>query len=399
MRDVDLRQVDLKKMRISRGAVIWTCLAVAVVATAFVAWRYINHPPRPWLVRWRLDKYLAKQAHTSDFKTEFPFPAKSEMTRGQGANENIPTKGSRTGKDFETLREEYIDAKLASLALLGQVKRSEANLAEAKPKLEALTKELADAQAANNETNAALVVSNSTALRHEISGWEKTAARRAEVKAKDQEIEPVVDDLWEFQKAWAANEDDVGSGALIKARSELIKTTDENLRGASSYDSMYRSIGQELFVAKQLLESGNPEHRRQGVLIALAAARQSVSQIKNGSVAARICEGYVLPHLDLATDRNPRSTFNEDNLLNQCTDYFRQNDEFNNIVRTYRLALSHAKAPEQKDRLRSQIARACEQAGDAKGALQAVREIKDTNAYRGLVRRIPQLEQDAKYQK
>jgi hypothetical protein len=116
-------------------------------------------------------------------------------------------------------------------------------------------------------------------------------------------------------------------------------------------------------------------------------------------VAARICEGYVLPHLDLATDRNPRSTFNEDNLLGQCTDYFRQNDEFNNIVRTYRIALGHAKSPEQKDRLRSQIARACEQAGDAKGALAAIREIKDTNAYRGLVRRIPQLQQDAKYQK
>jgi hypothetical protein len=399
MRDIDVRQIDLKKMRVSRRTVVWVCLTVAMVAGAFLAWRYINHPPRPWLVRWRLEKYLAKQAHTSDFKTEFPFPAKNEMTKGQSANDNIPTKGSRTGKDFETLREEYIDAKLASLALLSQVKRSEASLAEAKPKLEALTKELANAQAANNETNTALVVSNSTALRHEISGWEKTAARRTEVAAKDQEIQPVVDDLWEFQKAWAANEDDVGSAALVTARIELIKTMEESIRGASSYDSMYRSIGQELFVAGKLQESGNPEHRRQGVLIALAAARQSVSQIKNGLVAARICEGYVLPHLDLATDRNPRSTFNEENLLGQCTDYFRQNDEFNNIVRTYRIALGHAKSPEQKDRLRSQIVRACEQAGDAKGALAAIREIKDTNAYRGLVRRIPQLEQDAKYQK
>src|SRR5215212_1419349 len=228
MRDIDVRQIDLKKMRVSRRTVVWVCLAVAVVAGAFLAWRYVNHPPRPWLVRWRLEKYLAKQAHTSDFKTEFPFPAKAEMIKGQSANDTIPTKGSRTGKDFETLREEYIDAKLASLALLGQVKRSEASLAEAKPKLEALTKELANAQAANNETNTALVVSNSTALRHEISGWEKTAARRTEVAAKDQEIQPVVDDLWEFQKAWAANEDDVGSAALVTARSELIRTMEES---------------------------------------------------------------------------------------------------------------------------------------------------------------------------
>src|SRR5262245_47732110 len=130
MRDIDVRQIDLKKVRISRRAVVWICLAIAVVAAAFMTWRYITHPPRPWLVRWRLDRYLTKQAHTGDFKTDFPFPAKAEMTKGQGANDNVPTKGSRTGKDFETLREEYIDAKLASLALLGQVKRSEASLAE-----------------------------------------------------------------------------------------------------------------------------------------------------------------------------------------------------------------------------------------------------------------------------
>ena len=47
---------------------------------------------------------------------------------------------------------------------------------------------------------------------------------------------------------------------------------------------------------------------------------------------------------------------------------------------------------------RERIARTYEQAGDAKSALATIREIKDTNNYRGLLRRIPQLEQDAKYQ-
>jgi hypothetical protein len=118
----------------------------------------------------------------------------------------------------------------------------------------------------------------------------------------------------------------------------------------------------------------------------------------NGAIAARICEGYVLPNLDLATDRNPRSTFNEDNLLNQCTEYFRRNDELNNVVRTYEHALENAKTPEQKDRLYAQIARTQEQGGNAKGALAAIRRIKDTERYQALIRRVPRLQEDAKYQ-
>lgn len=397
MRNIALREIDLKKLRLSRRALLWIGIAFVVFGAAFLGWRHLNNPPRPWLVRWRLERYLGKQAHTRNFKTDFAFPTKAEMAKRKGDAPTGPAKGSRTGKDFETLRTEYLSEKTAALILLGQIKRGEASLAEAKPKLDALTKDLAAAQAANDDTNVTLVLSNSTVLRQQISVWEKITARRSDFAAKEQALDPVVDDLWEFQRAWAAESGD--SGALAKARGELIKAADENLRSASSYDAMYRAIGQELFVAERLLESGNFEHRREGVLIALAAARQAVNYVMNGAVAARICEGYILPHLDLATDRSPRSTFNEDNLLNQCTDYFRRNDELNNVVRTYQIALANAKTPEQKDRMRALIARACEQAGDAKGALAAIHEIKDTNTYRNLVRRIPQLKQDAKYQK
>ena len=60
-------------------AAAYGVLLTAVSAAPFLTWRYITPPPRPWLVRWRLDRYLANEAHTGNFKTDFPFPAKSEM--------------------------------------------------------------------------------------------------------------------------------------------------------------------------------------------------------------------------------------------------------------------------------------------------------------------------------
>src|SRR5205085_7095269 len=169
--------------------------------------------------------------------------------------------------------------------------------------------------------------------------------------------------------------------------------SEQKLSTAASYDAMYKIIGQELFVASGLLASGNPEHRRQGVLTSLSASRHASTYAVNGAVAARICEGYVLPNLDLANDTNRRSTFNEDNLLRQCANIFERNYEFNNVVRTYEIFLSGVKNADRADWARSQIGQAYEQAGDSKHALQAYRQIQNTNNYRNIfVRAVPRLE-------
>jgi hypothetical protein len=403
MRDIDLREIDLKKLRVSRRMRLWLIAGIVIAAAGFLGWRYVTHPPRPWLVRWKLDHYLAKQAHTSNFKVDFPFPAKAEMAkRPKAEKDRGPLRGSRTGKDFETLREEYLGDKPAALALAREIKRSEANLGESKSKLDVLTKQLVDTQAAANETNVSNLQSNITAMRTEIAGWERVAARRSDLQAKEDVLVPIVDDLWEFQRAWLADNNESAAGtatSLAKARAQLLSNARQQISGASSYEAMYQALGQELFVAQRILASGNPEHRREGVTIALAAAQHALGFVMNGSVAARICEGYILPNLDLATDRNPRSTFNEENLLGQCADIFRRNEEPNNVVRTYEIYLAEAKNPQRADWARSQIAMAQEQAGNAKGALTAIHQIKDTNTFRFLLRRVPRLEQDAKNQR
>jgi hypothetical protein len=202
--------------------------------------------------------------------------------------------------------------------------------------------------------------------------------------------------LWEFQRSFAedgAGAQATGNAALAKARAIFTDESERKIASAPSYDGMYKGIGQELFVAQGLLASGNPEHRRQGVLTALSASRHASAYAMNGAVAARICEGYVLPNLDLANDTSRRSTFNEENLLRQCADIFERNYEFNNVVRTYQIFLNGVKNADRADWARSQIGQAYEQANNPKLAIQAYRQIQNTNNYRNVFSRtVPRLE-------
>ncbi len=401
MRDIDLREIKLKKMRVSKRTRLLLAAGFVIVCAGFLSWRYVSHPPRPWLVRWQLNRYLAKQAHSGHFKVDFPFPSKAEMAkRPQSETDQGPVRGSRTGKDFETLRTEYLTQKIAALVLKREIASSEQNRSENKSNLGQLSKQAPDGLAAK-ETNVS-TQANIAIPRSQIAKSEQTLARQSDLQAKETALAPIVDDLWEFQRAFLADSGETAKGnaaSLAKARAQFIANITQQLNDASSYEAMYHAVGQELFVAQRLLSSNNPEHRREAVTIALAAARHALGYVMNGGVAARICEGYILPNLDLATDRNPRSTFNEENLLNQCADIFRRNEEPNNVVRTYQLYLASAKKPQRADWARSQIATAYEQAGDARNALAVIREIKDTNSFRFLIRRIPRLEQDAKTQR
>lgn len=148
---------------------------------------------------------------------------------------------------------------------------------------------------------------------------------------------------------------------------------------------MYKAIGQELFVARILLESKNVAHRREGIRVALAAAEHASDYAVNGAVSARIAEGYVLPNLDVASDENRRSMFNEDNLLRQCADIFQRNYEFNNVIRTYKIYLAGLN-PARADWVHERIGNAYEAAGEGR-ALSAYREIRDTNSFRNVFQR------------
>ena len=393
--DVDLKEI--KKLRFS-GRTRQITIAVVVLAVVnLAAWRYLTHPPKPWLVRWKLDRYLKGQSHANNFKVDFPFPSKAEMVapKAKPAGEAAKLKGSRTGKDFDSLREEYMSLKSASLRLERGVVQSETELKESAPKVETLTRQLTEAQAATDAVEKVTgLQSNLNSLRVQMAAAEKVAARRPELQSQEQALAPIVDDLWEFQRSM--NVEGTGSAsALAEARDKLTRISEEKLSAASSYEGMYRVIGEELFVAKGLLASGNPEHRKIGVNLAFTASRHALGYAMNGAVAARICEGYILPNMDLATEANRRSTFHEQTFVEQCANIFQRNNEYNNVVMTYQRALDNAKNPAQADWARSQMAMAYEQGGQPKQAVAMIQEIKDTNSYRGLIRRLPRLKQDA----
>ena len=383
--DVDLRKISFRKLRLSPRALLLLGGLALLVTVALLGWRYINHPPQPWLVRWKLDRYLRKEAHSGNFKVDFPFPSKAEMARPERPSGALAlSKGARTGKEFDALRGEYFVLKAETLRLEQSIKRSEKTIAGE-------TRAPSATIPPSNETNA-----TSTA-----PGLASVAARdksaRAELEAKEQSLAPIVDDLWEFQRQWASESaaPEGGTNNLARARAEFARSIEQKLDNAASYEAMYLAIGQELFVAKGLLKSENPAHRKMAMTIAFTAARHALNHAVNGNVAARICEGYLLPNLDFATDTNPRSPFHQENFLNQCADLFRRNNEFNNVVRIYEMYLARAKNPARADWARSQIATAYEDGGDPKMAIAAIRQIQDTNAYSRFIRRIPRLEQDA----
>ncbi len=392
--DIDLRDIKLKKPKLSRQSLIAIGVLVFTAAACVVTWRYLTHPPRPWLVRWKLDRYLKKEAHTGNFKVDFPFPSKAEMAKPKSSPTEAPPKvGSRTGKNFETLREEYLTQKTAAVALERIIVRSETQLKDAMAQLDALSKPITTAA---GDTNISKAEAGITALRNRVAALQKAPSRRSEFQEKERTLAPIEDDLWEFQRSFAeeaATSQTAGNAALAAARAKFTDESERKAANAGSYDAMYKVIGQELFVAKGLLASGNPEHRRQGVLVALGASRHASAYAMNGAVAARICEGYLLPNLDLANDTNRRSTFNEENLLRQCADIFERNYEFNNVVRTYQVFLDTTKNPDRRDWARSQIGQAYEQANDPRHALEAYRQIQNTNNYRNVfARTVPRLE-------
>jgi len=392
--DVDLREIKINKAWFSRRNLLVVVAILVVAGVGALAWRHVTNPPKPWLVRWKLDRYLKSQSHASSFAVDFAFPSKAEMAGPKTKPTEPPPKvGSRTGKSFEVLREEYLSQKTAAVALEQMIVRNETALKDANAQLEALTKQTAAA-----DTNAS--ESNVNALRERIATLSKEPSRRPELLAKQETIAPIEDDLWEFQRSFndeVAASASAGNAALVKACTQLIDDSQKKIASAPSYDAMYKTLGQELFVAKGLLASGNPDHRKQGVLLALATSRQALNFAENGNVAARICEGYILPNLDLANDTNRRSPFNEENLLTQIRDIFQRNLEYNNVVRAYQIYLAGVKNAQRADWARSQIGYAYEQAGDAKRALEAFREIKDTNSYRGIFSRdVPRLQRQLK---
>jgi len=379
---------------------IWVAagLAVVLVAGGVALWKDVSDPPKPWLVRWRVSRFLKKQSERSDFKIDFQFPTRAEMAKAPPKKDkpaDAVTKGQLTGKDFDTLKAEYISLESAVLGLERKVIRQQSDLIAKKAQLESVSKDLADAEGRADATNVSFLQSKSTFLRERVAAMEAKIADQPELKTKVAALAPIIDDLWAFQRTWLAEAEASGANGvnrLASASTSLMGDIRQQLDDAASYVEIYKLIGQELWVAERLFSSANPEHRRVGLSLALQASQNAQDTAQNGWLAGRICEGYIWSNLDAADDRNRRSAGSLENLLTECAAIFRHSDEWPNVSRCYELLLAKASTTQAADSARAQIAVAHEQSGDIKGALHYLREIKATNDFRGVLRRIPRLE-------
>lgn len=376
----------------SRRALVLAGWALLLLAASWAFWYWLNHPPRPWLVRWRVERFLQKQALTRDFSVGFTFPAKEVMERKPApADSTAAAPGGGKGRSFDALREDYFQRKTAAVVLERRISEHDAEVKALAAELEALGRPEATG-APGREAKAA-------GLSARLEALKKSAPSAAELAESEKALQPLVRELWEWQRAELAQAEALQAApvtVLSRARSEFAARQREQFQKAGTYSEMYRLIGQELWLASRLLEARNPDVARLGVTTALEAARHALNDAQNGWVAARICEGYVWPHLSLADDANRRSPFHPENLLREIAEIFQRNDEPHNVVRTYQASLSLASTTGRRDWARIQIAGAYEQAGDLRNAVRYLKQVEDTNDNRWVLRRLPRMEQQLK---
>ena len=353
---------------------LWKVLAVVIAGAVLTALYFYNfgEPAQPWVVKWRVYHYLhAHGAHHSP-KLDFKFPTKAEMSRVPAdavAREALHLSvGPLTKKDFDVIKAQYITLQLEVLAQQDRVAQIQAKAAP-----------------------------GDTTTSNAVAQFQKS------LEEKQTALEPLLSDLWAFQRAWEKErltDEETGTDALNASWRNLSSELRARMSEAGSYDTMYEAINEELLVADRLLPSANPDHRRIALRIIRQAVNDSLSQAENGWLAARICEAYVLPHLSLAERSGGRNNpMSFDAILTECAGVFNQNDEPQNVVRAYeKMLVPPIVNVASADRARQQIAQAYQQAGEYKLAVKFLKQIQATNDYRWLLRQIPRIEQMAKSQ-
>lgn len=156
------------------------------------------------------------------------------------------------------------------------------------------------------------------------------------------------------------------------AHLEVSRHFREKQQEASSYEEIYFLIGQQLWAAEQMLSLTNEVIQQGGVVLAGEAARFAQDDAQDGWLAARICEGYLWPSLDLV-ENAAKPLITADHLLAACDAIFRANEETPSLIRNYEYMIR--KSPRRADLARYRLAVLYEQNEDYSKALRSLQEI------------------------
>jgi len=149
-----------------------------------------------------------------------------------------------------------------------------------------------------------------------------------------------------------------------------------NQQDAGSYEQMYRFIGEQLYVADELLKSDDATRQVMALVMASEASTYSRTNVQNLWLSARICEAYLWPNLTLVETTN-RNLLTPSAVLDLCEAAFKEAGETNHLIRIYEHLIAKTQGTKQQvDLTRFRLSRLYQGLGRDEEALKLLREIK-----------------------
>lgn len=227
---------------------------------------------------------------------------------------------------------------------------------------------------------------------------QRAAAIRAELRTNDTPEARVILErqLHQTEGDWESVRSEVArlGNELSHQEDNYIRSVREQMKQVGSYNTLYRLIGEQLATADQLLAEPDPARRRMGLNIAREACKHAMSDSVDTWLAARICEAYFWPNLDIA-DAKPGSHERALDLLQTARRVLFDGTETNHVFTNYHLLLAHAPNAHDADTYRVQLADWLEEKGDLKRAHEVLGEIRDAQVLASSSERITRVKQRA----
>jgi hypothetical protein len=139
------------------------------------------------------------------------------------------------------------------------------------------------------------------------------------------------------------------------------------------YKTVYRAIGEHLFVADTMLASSDEKERAWGMRILLGVTTEAIETAYDPWLSARIDEAYLLPNLDKFEDSKHGP--NSEQLMHYVMRAYREAEENDNLVNAYKLYLEKYGSSSRADDVRRRIAYLLRSLGKKEEAQKYLSEI------------------------
>jgi len=320
-------------------------------------------------------QFLSKQTGQKDFTPPFDFelPAQTATLRSivyplEQRMASLRERQRSLDGEMEPLRKEVEAVRAGTLRLKQDAAATKVALKEAESRPQPDREEIARLQAEVESKSRAWILKREEIDPKETQLRAKTGERAMaidrELRDVDTMLQPIRDELRTKEHELSGQEN------------VFIRAVRAGMAETHSYETMYVLIGQQLRAADRLLTETDKERRRMGVNFAKEACGHALSEAQSPWLAARICEVYLWPHLDLA-DYRPDTKERAQDILRLGKAAFSDADETKSLERNFELMIAHAPDRRYADSSRLDFAELLEQTGEFQRAQQCLNEVQE----------------------